>query len=574
MAFCSHLFYALCCCLLLGSCAVTQPAADQKPAATAPVQTVTEDQVDLSCAYFYFLWGTHAEFNGHFAEALEAYEKALICDENATYIKEKIPLLLLKMGELTKATDWLAQAIKEHPDSTSYRLLLASLSIQQDKIEEALLLYIQVLEKEPDNEGVHLRLALLYSHLGRYRMAEEIFIKLLANDADSYFIHLSYARLLKQMEKFHQAAEEYEKALSLNWSKELAFEIGFFYIDQKMHQDALRIYTTITEADPLDERAALSRIQALLDLDQSDRALDELNSVRQYSENPTHIDLIIAKVLLRQNKESEARKVLTKVVKAEENSEALYLLALLAYQQKNYTASINHLENIRNSSEEFEDAVYLQTRIYQTLGNIDEAITLLQTHTASEADRSPLFYALLSSLYQAQGENDKAMTLLEGAVDIYPDNPQLLFEYGLLLEKKGTYEEAIDIMEKVLVLQPDHVEALNYIGYTWADKNMHLKKALEYILRANTLKPDNGFIIDSLGWVYFRLGDLQKAVRALERSLELEPDDPHIYDHLGDVYRALGRFPEAKDVYQKAYEMFKDEKNKAAIQQKIDALEN
>ena len=101
------------------------------------------------------------------------------------------------------------------------------------------------------------------------------------------------------------------------------------------------------------------------------------------------------------------------------------------------------------------------------------------------------------------------------------------------------------MMEKVLELQPDHAEALNYIGYTWADKNMHLEKALEYIFKANELKPDNGFIIDSLGWAYYRLGDFQQAVRELERSVELMPDDPHIFDHLGDVYRSLKKFPEA-----------------------------
>jgi tetratricopeptide (TPR) repeat protein len=129
-------------------------------------------------------------------------------------------------------------------------------------------------------------------------------------------------------------------------------------------------------------------------------------------------------------------------------------------------------------------------------------------------------------------------------------------------------------MQQVLELQPDHAEALNYIGYTWVEKNMHLKKALEYILRANTLKPDNGFIIDSLGWAYYRLGDFQQAAKELERSLELIQDDPHIYDHLGDTYRSLKRFSEAKEVYRKAYEMFKDEKEKAIIKQKIDALEN
>jgi tetratricopeptide (TPR) repeat protein len=276
---------------------------------------------------------------------------------------------------------------------------------------------------------------------------------------------------------------------------------------------------------------------------------------------------------LRQNEENEAKKILSKIIKEEDNSEARYLLALLAYQEKDYTTSLNHLENIKNSSNELEEAVYLATRIHQTLGNIDEAIKLLQTHTAAEADGSPLFHALLSSLYQAKGENNKALTLMEAAINIYPDNHQLLFEYGLVLEKNGMYEQAINIMEKVLVLQPDHAEALNYIGYTWADKNIHLKKALEYILRANTLKPDNGFIIDSLGWVYFRLGDFQKAVRELERSLELISNDPHIYDHLGDVYRSLERFPEAREVYRKAYEMFTDEKSKAEVQRKIDALE-
>jgi tetratricopeptide (TPR) repeat protein len=166
------------------------------------------------------------------------------------------------------------------------------------------------------------------------------------------------------------------------------------------------------------------------------------------------------------------------------------------------------------------------------------------------------------------------MQLMEAGISIYPDNLQLLFEYALVLEKNDLTEQALIVMESVLDVQPDHAEALNYIGYTWADKNIHLDKALEYILRADMLKPDNGFIIDSLGWVYYRLGDFQKAQRELERSLVLIPDDPHIYDHLGDVYRSLKRFNKAREVYQKAYEIFKDEKNKVKIKQKIDALEN
>jgi tetratricopeptide (TPR) repeat protein len=376
------------------------------------------------------------------------------------------------------------------------------------------------------------------------------------------------------MEKFQDSAKEYEKALSLSWSKELAFEIGYFYANQEMFTDALRIYTTILDNEPLDERAALSRIQALLDLEQNDDALKELYNTRLFSENPANIDLIISKVLLRKNEESKAKKILTRLVREADSSEPRYMLALLAYQEEDYDTSLAHLDRIASESEEFEEAVYLQTRIYQKLGKIDEALQLLKKHTTNDANQSPLFYALLSSLYQAKGDNPEAMTQMETAISLFPDNYQLLFEYGLLLEKNGMTEKAIVIMERVLELQPDHAEALNYIGYTWVEKNIHLEKALEYILRANTLKPDNGFIIDSLGWAYYRLGNFQQAAKELERSLELIQDDPHIYDHLGDIYRSLNRFSEAREVYQRAYEMFKDEKEKAAIKQKIDALEN
>lgn len=561
----SHLFFILFCCVLLGSCTTYQ---------TAPAQPPAKEQADLSCAYFYFLWGTHAEFNEQYAEALEAYEKALICDEEAGYVKEKIPVLLLKMGEFAIATDWLAKAIVEHPDNNTYRLLLANLYIQQDDVENAIALYTEVLAREPDNEGVHLRLALLYSHLGRFETAEGIFKKLLENDVDSYFTHLSYARLLKQMEKYQDAAREYEKALTLNWSKDLAYEIGYLYSTQGLFSDALRIYTTITDNDYLDERAALSRIQALVDLDRKDDALDELYTTRTYSKNPANIDLIIAKLLLQKNEIKKAKKILTRLTKEIKSSEARYILARLAYQQEDYDASLAHLAYIDTESDELEEAVYLETRIHQQRGNFDEAIKLLQKHTSTEASRTPLFYALLSSLYQAKGDHLAAMELMETAVSIYPDNLQLLFENALVLDKNGLSEQALIMMERVLDLQPEHAEALNYIGYTWADKNIHLEKALEYILRADTLKPDNGFIIDSLGWVYYRLGNSQQAVKELQRALILIPDDPHIYNHLGDVYRSLNSFPEAIEVYQKAYEMFKDEKNKAEIKQKIYALEN
>jgi Flp pilus assembly protein TadD len=128
-------------------------------------------------------------------------------------------------------------------------------------------------------------------------------------------------------------------------------------------------------------------------------------------------------------------------------------------------------------------------------------------------------------------------------------------------------------MQQVLEQNPDHAEALNFIGYSWADANRNLDEALNYILRAMELKPGNGYIQDSLGWVYFRLGNLERAEKELRAALELVPDDPHISDHLGDVYSAMGEYEKARQAYLMALEKFDSGKKRDGVQKKLDDLE-
>ncbi len=558
-----RLYLLLIFCLLTASCSFNQ---------TTTSKPFEEDSTDLSCSYFYFLWGSHAETNEHYEEALEAYQKALICDPNADYVNRKIPILFLKMGKPQKAINWLQQVIKEQPDTVSLTLFLANLYARQNKSEEAIALYDKVLALEPDNEDVQLRLTFLYIQQGQYQKAEHILKVLLKKNEEHYFAHFYLARLLKKTKSYKKAADEYEKAISLNWSKDLAFEIGHFYTTQNRHEDALRTYTAITEYDPYDERASLSRIQPLLELGHDDAALADLEQIRTFSQNKANIDLISAKIFIRKKEPEKARELLTQLSQNTENSDPHYLLALLSFQDGKYASALKHLNSVSPRSDIFEETIYLQTRIFKKLDKPDKTEELLIKHISIPENRSPLFYALLSSLYQEQKKDMQARALLEEAIEIYPENPQLFFEYGLLLERNGMYQQAVANMEKVIELQPEHAEALNFIGYTWADNNIHLDRALEYIKRAMELKPENGYITDSLGWVYFRLGELEKAETELKHAIELKPEDPHIYDHLGDVYLSMKKKSKALQSYQKAHEMFKDEKNRTKVENKIETL--
>ena len=184
--------------------------------------------------------------------------------------------------------------------------------------------------------------------------------------------------------------------------------------------------------------------------------------------------------------------------------------------------------------------------------------------------RQPLFFALLSSLYQEQDKNIAAMEVLNSGIRLYPNNEQILFEHALLLGKTGKPLEALQSMEKVLQLHPGNPEALNFIGYTWADQNINLDKALTYIQQASAIKPDSGFIRDSLGWVYFRLGQKEKAREELLKALELEPEDPDIHEHLGDVYLSLHMREQAILSYENALRYSHDLEQRRLLQQKID----
>ena len=172
-----------------------------------------------------------------------------------------------------------------------------------------------------------------------------------------------------------------------------------------------------------------------------------------------------------------------------------------------------------------------------------------------------------------QNQDEKGILVFQQALKDYSDNPKVLYEYGLFLDRVGDTEGALEKMEKVLELEPENAYALNYVGYTWAENNTNLEKALDYIQQAVALKPEDGFIRDSLGWVYYKLGDYEQAVAELEKALEMASDDPTIHEHMGDAYLKANMEEKALKSYEKAVELYSEEEKKEHVRRKIEALQ-
>jgi tetratricopeptide (TPR) repeat protein len=248
-----------------------------------------------------------------------------------------------------------------------------------------------------------------------------------------------------------------------------------------------------------------------------------------------------------------------------------YLLGMAYYQINDNKKGVDQLKFIPAESSLYEDSIFLQVKILSETDNYPGAIALLQEQIGDAATRKSGFYILLASIYRENGEDEQGLEVYEQAIRLYPENIDLLYNYAIFLEKTGEQEKAMNMMQGVLALDPENGAALNYVGYTWADNGVHLENALEYIKKAVELLPDDGYVRDSLGWVYYKMGDIDQAIIELEKAAEMVVNDPVIKEHLGDVYMEIEQYEKALSAYEQAYKFYVEEGKKENIKAKINS---
>ncbi|MDW7772063.1 MAG: tetratricopeptide repeat protein [Desulfobulbaceae bacterium] len=549
------------------------PACQQQAVVTEYPEEQVEE-TDYGCSYFYFLWGRQAELGLRFEEAMEAYEKALICDPEAEFIIRKIPILLLRMDRGEEAITMLRNFLVKKPMDSGVRMLLARVYAGLGHYEKAADEYRIIHRQNPEEVSSLLLLSELYLNLKKLEEAELVLRKLLEVNSSSYPARVMLARIHMANRQYQAAADEYRKALDIDWSADLVIEMSDVYVQQKDYDRVISLYREILEQDQ-NERVALALINFLLLQNRELDALAELDRLKSYVEEPGSIDLSMARLYARMGKYDQAVEIVRSYLDRNNAADARYLLAVILAQAEEFEQAVDELRLIGRDAAEYEDAVIFQVRILRFLQQTDQAVQVLENAIQYEEERTPDMYVMLAALYQLQERPDLGKDTFNRALDAFPDNDELLYEYGLFLDTLGSKEEALSVMQEVIERQPDHSEALNYVGYSWADDSIHLDQALLFVERAVSLEPENGYMRDSLGWVYFKLGRIQEAAQQLEEAVRLIENDPLIHDHLGDVYLELGRRDDALEAYNRALSLFKegsDERN--ALQEKIKLFED
>ncbi|NOC46260.1 tetratricopeptide repeat protein [Ruegeria sp. HKCCD7559] len=496
-----------------------------------------------------YLAGRQAIYENDYSAAERYYAQALRFDPQNALLQESVVVARIALGEVARALP-IAQQIEEaNLPSQAARMVISANLITDGKFDD-------LLARDPETQGVG-------------PLVDGLMIA---------WAHLGQGEMTKAMEQFDSVATQdglrefalYHKAMALA-------SIGDFEGAEAILADNDGTVARFSR------RAALARTEILSQLDRNEDAVQFLDDVFVAGSDPT-IESYLSQLAAGEtlpfthvrsaqdgmaeifftvgaalNSEASADYVLLYARLASflrpDHVDAILLSADLLDNLQQYDLAVEAYRQVPADSNDHHAAELGRAEVLDRSGKTDAAVEVLQNLAAQDPD-FPGVHVALADLQRRQENYAAAVASYDTAIALTDSaaggNWFLHYARGISHERLKHWDQAEADFRRALELNPDQPQVLNYLGYSLVERKEKLDEALDMIERAVAARPDSGYIVDSLGWVLFRLGRYDEAVEHMERAVELMPVDPVVNDHLGDVYWAVGRAREAEFQWSRA----------------------
>jgi tetratricopeptide (TPR) repeat protein len=544
-----------------------------------PNQTPVEAPVEHTAyygpenQYYYFTAAQAQRIKGNLDSAVLLLRKAIALDPESLYLQRELATVYIQNKEDEKALEVLEGLLQKNPNDLKSLIIYGGVKQVRKETKEAIAAYEKILTLDPANQRIYSLLGGLYMDAGELDNAKDIFNREVANFPGSYVAHFFLGKIHAQQGNGQAAEGEFKKALELMPDRqEPLFELINLYQTQGQTEKVIALYENILEKDPANIRASMELAYYYYQKGKKKDAEDMLLKLGLRSQNEFEVIVVVIQLYIDQKKYDDALIVINGMLKGLPESPDLNHLAGVAhYGLKNYDRAIAHFEKVTPESRFFQDAVVHVAFIYQEQKQNVAAVQFLKSAIEKDPD-NPDFKYYLGTFYEELEDYENAALLINQAIEIEPDNPRYYFRLGVVYDKWNKKEASMEAMRTVISLDPKHANALNYLGYTYADLGLNLDEAERLIKEALKYKPDDGYITDSLGWVYYKKGEFDKALKYLKKAIELVPDDPIMLEHIGDAYLKLDDKPNALKFYLKSLKV--KDKDTEALKEKIRQLKD
>ena len=460
------------------------------------------------------------------ALALEAARLWVSLDQEDPEARQAIIAAYIRNGHPEEATPHIDALLDMQAGKEKGLRLLASLLSREQDVQAALAVMKQVVDKRQDDPEVLLSYAHLVLRSGDMQQALAVTDKALRLHPWWTDAVLIKARILQLMGRLEEANGLLAKAIRKHrGDPQLRFAYARLLMDQRHYEEALAQYRQLAEASPGNAELQYTMGLLLLQLERYDEAARQLESIRRHGARFDDINFYLGWIAEKQGDPRKAIDYYAAVSRGPNYLEAGIRMAVLLARGGDLAAARQHLRQLR------DEVTAHRQRLYLVEGEI----------------------------LRDAGQPEEALALYTDALQETPADSGLRYARAIIAEQLGK----LDLMEQdlldILSREPDNVDALNALGYTLADRTDRYQEAYGYIKRALELSPGNNAILDSMGWVLYRMGNYEEAIKYLRLSLRLKMDD-EVAAHLGEVLWVSGRHEEALRVWNEALEQFSGNK--------------
>ncbi len=532
--------------------------------------TINHIFVQTQADYHYSL-GELLSLNKDPKGAIQEFQRTLIYNPKATIVLLRLSAEHLKLGQLNEAIEYAEDAIEQDPKFEEGYLLLGGLYTSLRMYQKATNQYLKLLEINPQHLEAYLHMGALFAEQQEYKKAESIFLKI-AKDPNNpqphlpyYYLGRIYSEQIEQSKSFiTKAKKAYQESLRLKANDENSMLALI-----SLHEEGGNLQKALQLAHSFQERFGprplIAKYLSMVYLEQEvhDKAIVQLRYLEAFDPSDLKIKLQLALILTKQQRFREAIDTFQRILKiAPQSDKAQFYLGAIYEELGDTSSSIKHFSQIHAISSYYADAVIHMTSLYAKRQDLDQALEVIKKALSLRQDH-PQLYIFYASLLSDKKNYKAAIHTLSEAQARFPNNTQVLFFLGTIFDQTGQLNLTIAHMKKVLEMDGNHARALNYLAYTYAEQNGPLEEAEKLVRRALKLQPNDAYILDTMGWVLFKKGEIAKAIHFLETAHAARPLESTVAEHLGDAYSKFKLFKKAKQMYKLAAEVAANENNEA-----------
>ena len=343
-------------------------------------------------------------------------------------------------------------------------------------------------------------------------------------------------------------------SLDPKWETSILFK-GAILFQQDPNQ-AIDEYKKFINKNPKSNSVRLELAKALVQTEKYAEAKQHFEQLVNSPLASSDLSLTVALLALESGDDLVAEKYLKQALERKHpNPDQIYMYLARIYAQREDLASVlNWVEKI-SAGPMFVDSRIFAAQSIRAKNGVSDAINYLDQFKSLDRQEKLKFLQLKTSFLYNDNQYQQAINLMLSEEEKYNDSAEFYFDFGLLYEKNKDFESMEKHLKKAISLKPDYAIAYNALGYSYADRNIKLDDAKKYIEIALSIDPQNHYILDSMGWVYFRLGNYDIAYEFITKAYTIQ-EDPEIAAHLGEVLWKQGKQNEAISIWQSSLEKF------------------